>query len=69
MRHILVRIRTEKNPDCGIVAIWTNQIIIHFDIHIHLPNILITQLIGFQVNQNKTTKMIIIEHKIYVVAP
>ncbi len=36
----------------------------HAHVHIHLPYVLMAQLAGFQVDQNKTLEQVIIEHQV-----
>ena len=65
--HIFIGVGTEQNADGGVVTIWTYKVIVHLDIHVHLSYILITQFVCLQVNEDKTTEVIVIEYKVYVI--
>ena len=45
--------RTEDQSDGRIIAVRAFQLIVHADIHIHLPDILMRNLGGLQVDQQK----------------
>ena len=67
MCNIFICIGTEQDADCWVVTIRAHKFIVHFDIHIHLSHILITQLVCLQVNEDETAEVIVIEHKVYVI--
>ena len=47
-----------------VVPFTAFQLVIHSDVHIHLPNILMSDLVGFQVDKYKTFQNIIVEYQI-----
>ena len=64
---IFIRFGTENDPERGIVTLASFQFIIHPNIHIHLPDILMRDLIRLKVDQNKTFKDIIVKDKVDLV--
>ena len=64
---IFIRFGTENNPERRIVTLTALQFVIHPDIHIHLSDILMCDLICLKVNQNKTFKDIIVKDKVDIV--
>lgn len=65
--NIIVRVRAQYDSNCRIVSFSSFHFIIHPDVHIHLPNILVCDLFRFQIDQHKAFKNIVIEHKINLV--
>lgn len=66
-RNVLTSFTAQKNSDCRIVAFLALQIIIHTDIHINLPNILMGNCTHLQVNQNVTFQFNIVEYKVDII--
>mgnify|MGYP004717223995 CR=1 FL=1 len=55
--YIAARFRTEDQTDCRIIAVRAFQLIVHADIHIHLPDILMRNLGVFRSISKKHFKM------------
>ena len=55
---------TEDNTYRRVVIGLPFKVIKHLDVHVHLPCILMCQLGGFEVKQNKTFQDLVVEHQV-----
>ena len=61
---ILIRFGTQHNAKRGVVAFGAFLFVIHPDIHIHLPHVLMGDSAGFQVDQHKTLENVVVKDEI-----
>jgi hypothetical protein len=59
----LIAISTENQSYRRIVFCWLNHLIKHTHIHIYLTDILVSELISFEIDDQKTLEMIIVKYK------
>ncbi len=60
-----VFVGAENNADGRVVVFAFFEVVIHSHIHIHLSDCRVGQLFGFQIYQDKTFEIIIVENQIY----
>lgn len=65
--NILIRVGAKDDADCWVIALAALQFIVHTDIHIHLPYVLMGNFAGFQIDQHKALEDIVVEHEVDVV--
>ena len=56
----------KNQADGGVVVLAAFKFVEHSYIGIHLPDVLMGQLIGFEVNQHKTLEQVVVEHQVNV---
>lgn len=66
-RDVLAGFATQQNADCGIVALFAFEFIVHPNVHINLADILMGDRTHLQVNQNITFQFDVVEYKVDVV--
>lgn len=54
----------QNNTDSGIVVFAAFEVVKHAHIHIHLTDVLMAELAGFQVDDDKTLEQIIVENQV-----
>ena len=65
--YVLVGFSTKDDTYCRIVNSFLINLIKHSDIHIHLPDILMSDSGGFKIYQEETLQVVIIEYKVDIV--
>ncbi len=65
--NVLVRLRAEQDTDGGVVACGALQLIVHADIHVHLPNVLMRDFPHLQVDKHVALEFDIVEDKVDVI--
>ena len=65
--NVLVRIGAKDDANSRVIALAALQFIIHTDVHIHLPYVLMGDFAGFQIHQHKAFEDIVVEHEVDVV--
>ena len=63
-RDGIVSVSTKQNANRRLVSFAPNQVVVHADIHIQLANILMSQTMGFQFENDKPFHLEIVEHQI-----
>lgn len=62
--HIFAGIRAKNKPYCRMVTLSTFQFVVHSDIHIHLPYVLMCYLTNLQIYEQKAFLYVIVEHQV-----
>ena len=63
---IIIGIGAKYNTDRWVIAFAALQFIIHADIHVHLPYVLMRDLLCFQVDEDKAFQYVIVKHEVDV---
>ena len=61
---VLVGFRTKDDTDSRVVALAPYPLVVHPDIHIHLPHVLVRDGRRFEVDQHERFKDVIVENEV-----
>lgn len=65
-RDVLACLGAENQTDGGVVAFGAFEVIVHPHIHVHLPDILVGDFRGLEVNEQKGFQQVVVEDEVYV---
>lgn len=61
-----VFIGAEDDADCGIVVGSAFDVIEHADIHVHLADVLVAELVDLEVDQHEALEQVVVENEVNV---
>ena len=65
-RDVLACLGAENQTDGGVVAFGAFEVVVHPHIHVHLPDILMGDFRGIEVNEQKSLQQVVVEDEVYV---
>ena len=65
--NVLIGLRAQKDAERRTIIRALDPLVVHADVHIHLPDVLVFDLLGLEVDEHEATEEVIIENEVDVV--
>lgn len=65
--HVFAGLGAEDDTYGGVVALGALQLVVHAHVHIHLPHVLVRDLVRLQINQEEALEQVVVEHQVDVI--
>lgn len=65
--HVLAGLGAQDDTYSGVVALGTFHLVVHAHVHVHLPYVLVGDLVRLEVNQEEALEHVVVEHQVNVV--